>query len=471
MAIIKIKNPALKLLETPNGKIAGENLDVSFENISDTGTEGTKVASGTTAQRGSTTGQIRYNTDNNALEIRNNTQFVAVENPVGFTSVSPLGITPAENTGGGNNFTLTGSGFKTGATVKFIGNDGTEFNATSVSVSNSSTIVATAPELTASLEPFDVKITNTSGNSVQLDNQIQINASPVWQTASGTVATISDLATGTHATISATDADGDTVSYAETTSVLSGAGLSLNSSNGQITGNPTDVNSDTTYTFDVSASDSIATASRTFNIIVQKALDGSSSARAATSAAGIKTLNPSVSNGNYWINLTGGAAQVYCDFDGTYSGDSSNSYMLYQSFGNNNTLFGNAINGAGLSTVSAMQSAGWAFEEASGGQSQFSASTDAINYWRNSQYTGWLRHNTLNLKGLSGINKIGIKWASDYDSAAIKLYVNDSQVASGTGSEGLVFNGSFNPSGSTPYIELYEAYGINKIYHIFIANT
>ena len=134
MAIIKIKNPALKLLETPNGKIAGENLDVSFENISDTGTEGTKVASGTTAQRGSTTGQIRYNTDNNALEIRNNTQFVAVENPVGFTSVSPLGITPSENTGGGNNFTLTGSGFKTGATVKFIGNDGTEFNATSVSV-------------------------------------------------------------------------------------------------------------------------------------------------------------------------------------------------------------------------------------------------------------------------------------------------------------------------------------------------
>ena len=44
MAIIKIKNPALTLLDTANGKIAGENLDVSFENITDTGTEGTKVA-------------------------------------------------------------------------------------------------------------------------------------------------------------------------------------------------------------------------------------------------------------------------------------------------------------------------------------------------------------------------------------------------------------------------------------------
>jgi hypothetical protein len=31
------------LLSTANGKIAGSNLDVSFENISDTGTEGTKV--------------------------------------------------------------------------------------------------------------------------------------------------------------------------------------------------------------------------------------------------------------------------------------------------------------------------------------------------------------------------------------------------------------------------------------------
>jgi hypothetical protein len=33
-----------KLLSTANGKIAGANLDVSFENIADTGTEGTKVA-------------------------------------------------------------------------------------------------------------------------------------------------------------------------------------------------------------------------------------------------------------------------------------------------------------------------------------------------------------------------------------------------------------------------------------------
>ena len=33
---------------------------VSFENIEDTGTAGTKVATGTTAQQGTTTGQWRF---------------------------------------------------------------------------------------------------------------------------------------------------------------------------------------------------------------------------------------------------------------------------------------------------------------------------------------------------------------------------------------------------------------------------
>ena len=40
-------------------------------NIVDSGTEGTKVASGTTAQRGSTTGQWRYNSTTGFFEGRN----------------------------------------------------------------------------------------------------------------------------------------------------------------------------------------------------------------------------------------------------------------------------------------------------------------------------------------------------------------------------------------------------------------
>jgi hypothetical protein len=42
---------------------ARDIADFKFENIVDTGTEGTRVATGTSAQRGSTTGQLRFNTD------------------------------------------------------------------------------------------------------------------------------------------------------------------------------------------------------------------------------------------------------------------------------------------------------------------------------------------------------------------------------------------------------------------------
>ena len=51
------------------------DLGTGFVNISDTGTEGTKVASGTSAQRGSTTGQWRYNTTLGLFEGRNASEF------------------------------------------------------------------------------------------------------------------------------------------------------------------------------------------------------------------------------------------------------------------------------------------------------------------------------------------------------------------------------------------------------------
>ena len=58
---------------------ARDIADFKFENIVDTGTEGTKVASGTTAQRGSTTGQWRYNTTTGFFEGRGASQFSTLE--------------------------------------------------------------------------------------------------------------------------------------------------------------------------------------------------------------------------------------------------------------------------------------------------------------------------------------------------------------------------------------------------------
>ena len=52
---------------------------VVLENIVDTGTEGTRVATGTEAQRGTTEGQLRYNTEIDGLEVRNASAHVVVK--------------------------------------------------------------------------------------------------------------------------------------------------------------------------------------------------------------------------------------------------------------------------------------------------------------------------------------------------------------------------------------------------------
>ena len=74
-------------------------------------------------------------------------------------------------------------------------------------------------------------------------------------------------ATGTHATLSASDAEGDTIVYSIVSGSLPG-GLSLNSSTGAITGDPTNVSASTTSTFNARATANSKTTDRTFAIVV-----------------------------------------------------------------------------------------------------------------------------------------------------------------------------------------------------------
>ncbi len=283
------------------------NLGTGFVNITDTGTEGTKVASGTTAQRGSTAGQIRFNSTTGLAEYYTGTAFKAIDAPPTVSSVGASNITDAQISAN-YDLSISGSGFISGATVKFIGNDGTEYTSPTVTVNSETSISARVPTtVTNANEPFDVKVTNVSGLANTLADAFNVDASPVWQTASGTLATISDVATGTHSTVSATDPEGDTVSY----SFQSGdfGGMAVNSSTGAITGDPTDVSTSTTRTFTLRATSGTNTTDRSFNIIVNPALDGSSSARAATSIASLYGYG--VSNGLIWFqnaNINSGNA-------------------------------------------------------------------------------------------------------------------------------------------------------------------
>jgi hypothetical protein len=139
----KARNIA-SLLSTANGKIAGNNLDVSFENITDTGTEGTRVATGTTGQRGSTAGQLRFNTQTGLAEYYDGSQFKAIDAP---PTVSSIDVTEVDSQAGGNQtIVITGGNFQSGATVTFVGASGTDFNASTVTVDSATQITAVAPK-------------------------------------------------------------------------------------------------------------------------------------------------------------------------------------------------------------------------------------------------------------------------------------------------------------------------------------
>ena len=311
-----------KLLSTANGKIAGENLDVSFENIADTGTEGTKVALGTTAQRGSTTGQIRFNSTTGLAEYYDGSQFKSIDSP---PTISSINVTEVDSQSGGNQtVVITGGNFASGATVTFVGNSGTDFNASTVTVNSVSQITAVAPKSSFlnAQEPYGVKVENVSGLSATLASQINVDTSPSWQTASGNLGSVQEEDTANFS-VSATDPDGDTVSYSETTSVLSGAGFSLNSSTGAITGTASNVSADTTNTFTLRATANSKTADRSFNIIT--------------------TNNPIVqTNLNYdWraVDFSGSAGTIS---DGTNVGSCFGSRINNAVFsGNSDTEYGN----------------------------------------------------------------------------------------------------------------------------------
>ena len=235
-------------------------------NIVDAGTEGTKVAVGTTAQRGSTTGQWRYNTTTNFFEGRAASgSFLSLEPSPTVTSVD---ISEVDSTAGGNQtVVITGTNFASGAIASFVGTSAS-FDAATTTINSATQITAVAPKASFlnAQEPYKVKVTSASGLAgTSSSGLINVDSAPTWTTSAGSLGSISESATGNHFTVAASDAEGDTIAY----SLQSGSlgGLSLNSSTGVISGDPTDVSSDTTNSFTLRATAGSKTADRAFTYI------------------------------------------------------------------------------------------------------------------------------------------------------------------------------------------------------------
>ena len=100
------------------------------------------------------------------------------------TSISPTTVQQGDNTGN-HTFTVTGTKFDGTATAKFINVSGADVAFDSVTRDSTTqlTCVIAKSSLPDSGEPYDIKVTNGSGLAAQLDNQVNVNAQPVFTTA------------------------------------------------------------------------------------------------------------------------------------------------------------------------------------------------------------------------------------------------------------------------------------------------
>ena len=311
--------------------------DFRNKNTVFTGTEGVIVPKGTTGERvGTDVGKLRYNTSTGFLEQYNSVGWTAIAAPPVVTGVSPTTFSGTS----GTSFTISGSAFDTNASVTFVTALGAELNAASVTRNSSSELVATTPrDILVSEEPISIKVVNGTGLSSVLSDAIDAGGAPTWNTSAGTLATINDTG-GSYspiATVSATDPEGGAVTYSVTSGSIP-AGTTFDSNAGTISGDPTNVNSQTTSTFEITATDGVGNGTpRTFNIIVNPVLDGSSSGRAGASASAIKSLTGTTTDGLYWINWNGSPVQVYCDMNS----DGGGWMLTYRVDANGNNSCGN----------------------------------------------------------------------------------------------------------------------------------
>jgi hypothetical protein len=149
---------------------------------------------------------------------------------------------------------ITGTNFSGIPIVQFIKSDtGAITSSNTVSLTNATTL---AVNVTLASGSYYVRIELENGRAARSTNAIlTASTAPTFSTGAGSLGTFAGNFSGTLATISASS--DSTITFAETTSVLSGAGVTLNSSTGALTTSDFGASSTTptTYTFTIRITD------------------------------------------------------------------------------------------------------------------------------------------------------------------------------------------------------------------------
>ena len=185
---------------------------------------------------------------------------IASQNNPSVANVSQT-IAPATAT----TINITGTNFVSIPQVDFIKTDGSVTRANTISFTSATSL---SVNVTLASGNYKVRVENPDGLAgISTNNIITASTSPTFSTSAGSLGTFAGNFSGTLATISASS--DSTIAFSETTSVLSGAGVTLNTSTGALT--TTDFGGSsttpTTYNFTLRATDAEGqTADRSFSL-------------------------------------------------------------------------------------------------------------------------------------------------------------------------------------------------------------
>jgi len=127
-----------------------------------------------------------YDTSLNQLR-QTNTASIGIQAPT-VTGISPTSVARGDGSGT-QAFTVTGTGFNAGTTAKLITNGGANvvFNSVSIDSLTQLTCVAAKSNFLNANEPYDISVTNGTGLTLVLENQINVDGAPTFVTTAGSL--------------------------------------------------------------------------------------------------------------------------------------------------------------------------------------------------------------------------------------------------------------------------------------------
>jgi hypothetical protein len=188
-----------------------------------------------------------------------------------ISSVSPTNVNTGDGTGNAT-ITITGTNFAAGSTAVLVTEGGSEVAFDSVSRDSSTQLTGTVAisSLSNANEPYDVKVTSND-ISTTITDQININAQPVYVTASGSLGSTTATQAGS-VSVTATDPEsaGNVTFELQSGSLPPGYSITNTAADGGtaiISGTDNTTSSTTTYNFTLRAVDAASnTTSRAFSI-------------------------------------------------------------------------------------------------------------------------------------------------------------------------------------------------------------